>query len=220
MCLRMTFRGWPTRAIDFYDGLEEDNSKTYWQANKATYDETVKGPMEDLLAELAGEFGTGRIFRPNRDVRFSADKSPYKTAIAATLSEGGYIQLSAAGLGVGRGMYMMATDQLERFRAGVAHERTGSGLEELIAAVRRAGVEVTAHDALKSAPKGYARDHPRIELLRLKGLICWREWPVAPWLATAKAKARVVDMLRRAEPIVGWLDANVGPSTLPEGFWR
>jgi uncharacterized protein (TIGR02453 family) len=214
----MTFRGWPTRAIDFYDGLEEDNSKSYWQANKSTYDEAVKGPMEDLLAELAGEFGAGRIFRPNRDIRFSPDKSPYKTSIAATLAGGGYIQLSAAGLGVGRGTYVMAADQLERFRAGVADEKRGAGLIQLIAAVERAGIAVTAHDTLKSAPKGYARDHPRIALLRLKGLICWKEWPVAPWLATAKAKTRVLDVLRGADPIVGWLDANVGPSTLP-GSW-
>jgi len=216
----MTFKGWPTGAIDFYDGLEEDNSKAYWQTNKATYDQSVKGPMEDLLAELAAEFGSARIFRPNRDVRFSADKSPYKTAIAATLAEGGYIQLSAAGLGVGRGMYMMAADQLERFRAAIADGTTGANLVGLIGAVERSGVEVTAHDSLKTAPKGYAKDHPRIELLRLKGLICWKEWPVAPWLATARAKARVVDVLRAAEPIVGWLDANVGPSTLPEANWR
>jgi len=212
----MTFKGWPADAIDFYDGLEEDNSKAYWQANKATYDTAVKGPLEDLLAELAGEFGAGRIFRPNRDIRFSADKSPYKTAIAATLAEGGYIQLSAAGLGVGRGMYMMAADQLERFRAAVADDKRGAKLLGLIGTVERAGVEVTAHESLKTAPKGYPRDHPRIELLRYKGLICWKEWPVAPWLATAKAKTRVVDVLRAARPIVGWLDANVGASGLPD----
>jgi uncharacterized protein (TIGR02453 family) len=215
----MTFTGWPTQAIDFYDGLEEDNSKAYWQANKATYDRCVKGPMEELLADLAGEFGPGRIFRPNRDIRFSADKSPYKTAIAATFAEGGYVSLSAAGLGVGRGMYVMAADQLERYRASVAADRTGAQLLDLISTTQRAGVEVTAHESLKSAPKGYPKDHPRIDLLRFKGLICWKEWPVAPWLATAKAKARVVDALRAAGPIVAWLDAHVGPSTLP-GSWR
>ena len=110
--LRVSFGGWPADAIDFYDGLEEDNSKAYWQAHKATYDRSVRGPMEELLAELAGQFGPGRIFRPNRDVRFSADKSPYKTAIGATMDNGGYLQLSAAGLAAGRGMYMMAADQL------------------------------------------------------------------------------------------------------------
>lgn len=95
------FKGWPSDAIDFYEGLEADNSKTYWGENKAVYERAVLGPMTELLAELAAEFGAGRVFRPYRDVRFSADKAPYKTTIAASLELGGYIQLSSAGLGVG-----------------------------------------------------------------------------------------------------------------------
>jgi uncharacterized protein (TIGR02453 family) len=212
----MAFSGWPSTAIDFFDGLEEDNSRPYWLAHRATYDDDVKAPMQALLDELAGEFGEGKIFRPNRDIRFSADKSPYKTTISATLAGGGYVQLSGAGLGVGTGMYWMAADQLERFRAAIAADRTGAQLEGLVAERRKAGVEVTAHESLKTAPRGYPKDHARIELLRLKGLITWREWPVAPWLATAKAKTRVVELLRGSRPIVEWLDANVGPSTLPE----
>src|SRR5215216_5014379 len=85
----MAFRGWPAEAIEFYEGLEADNSKTYWQQNKVVYEELVRGPMDELLAELAPQYGEGRIFRPYRDVRFSKDKSPYKTAIAATLANGG-----------------------------------------------------------------------------------------------------------------------------------
>jgi uncharacterized protein (TIGR02453 family) len=216
----MAFSGWPSAAIDFFDGLEEDNSREYWLAHKAVYDEAVRAPMEELLEELAGEFGAGKIFRPNRDVRFSADKSPYKTQIAATLAEGGYVSLSGAGLGVGTGMYWMAPDQLERFRAAIDDDRTGPELEELAAERRRAGVDVSAHESLKTAPRGYPKDHPRIELLRLKGLITWREWPVAPWLATRKAKTRVVDMLRGSRPILEWLDTNVGPSTEPDPFRR
>src|SRR4026207_302168 len=97
----MTFRGWPVEAIEFFEGLEADNSKSYWQRNKEVYDSTVRAPMEELLAELEPEFGEARIFRPYRDVRFSADKSPYKTNMAATLGEG-YVSLSADGLGAGR----------------------------------------------------------------------------------------------------------------------
>jgi uncharacterized protein (TIGR02453 family) len=216
----MAFSGWPTTAIDFFDGLEEDNSREYWLAHRATYDRDVKAPMQALLDELAAEFGGAKIFRPNRDIRFSADKSPYKTTIAATLDGGGYVQLSGAGLGVGTGMYWMASDQLERFRAAIDADRTGSVLESLVAERRKAGVEVTAHESLKTAPRGYSKDHPRIELLRLKGLITWREWAVAPWLATAKAKTRVVDLLAGSRPILEWLDANVGPSTQPEAGRR
>jgi uncharacterized protein (TIGR02453 family) len=214
----VAFDGWPAEAIDFYDGLEEDNSKDYWHARKAVYESSVRAPMDELLAELAPEFGEGRVFRPHRDVRFSADKSPYKTSIAAVLADGGYVQLSAAGLGVGNGMYTMASDQLERYRAAIDGDRTGLALVDLVAATRAQGVEVTAHDSLKTAPRGYPKDHPRIDLLRLKGLIVWREWPVAPWLHTRKAKSRVVDLLRASRPIASWLDEQVGPSTL-EGRW-
>src|SRR6187397_1705331 len=104
----MTFLGWKAEALEFFEGLEADNSKAYWQAHRDDYDELVRAPMEELLAELEPGWGEGRIFRPYRDVRFSRDKSPYKTNIAATVSEGGYISFSADGLGVGTGYYMMA----------------------------------------------------------------------------------------------------------------
>jgi len=211
----MAFRGWKPQAIEFYEGLEADNSKTYWQAHKADYDALVLRPMEELLDELAPEFGEGRIFRPYRDVRFSADKSPYKTNIAAGIGGVGYLQLSADGLMAGSGYWMMAADQLERDRAAVAGDRTGAALDKITAAARKAGLQVTAHESLKSAPRGYPKDHPRIELLRLKGLITWREWPPAAWLGTAKAKDRVVEFLRASAPLRKWLDDQVGESTLP-----
>ena len=75
------------------------------------YDHAVRAPMEELLEELAPDWGEGRIFRPYRDIRFSSDKSPYKTNIAANVGEG-YVQLTADGLGAGAGMWEMAPDQL------------------------------------------------------------------------------------------------------------
>ena len=74
-----------------------------------------------------------------------------------------------------------------------------------------AGIEVTGHESLKTAPKGYPKDHPRIELLRHKGLVTWQQWPVAAWLGTRKAKDRVVAFFLASQPVVSWLDANVGP---------
>jgi uncharacterized protein (TIGR02453 family) len=204
------FKGWPAEAVEFYEGLAADNTRTYWQDHRRVYDDLVLGPMTELLAELSGEFGAGRVFRPYRDVRFSADKSPYKTAIGASLSGGGYVHLSANGLGAGSGMYMMSPGQLDRYRRAVAADGTGAELDRLVAAVRGKGIEVTAHESLRTAPKGYPKDHPRIDLLRQKGLITWKEWPVGPWLGTKAAKTRVVDFLRASQPINGWLAANVG----------
>jgi uncharacterized protein (TIGR02453 family) len=210
------FRGWPSEAIEFYEGLEADNSKTYWNENRSVYETAVLGPMTELLAELAPEFGAGRVFRPYRDVRFSADKAPYKTTIAASLEVGGYLQLSAAGLSVGSGMWMMAPDQLERYRQAVDGERTGRALEDLLADLGAVGIETGGHDALKTAPRGYPKDHPRIDLLRNKGLVSWRQWPPGAWLGKSGAKLRVVEFLRASRPLNDWLDANVGPSTLEQ----
>jgi uncharacterized protein (TIGR02453 family) len=211
----MAFRGWPSEALEFFEGLEADNSKTYWQAHKDVYESRVRDPMEELLEELAPEFGDGRIFRPYRDIRFSSDKSPYKTSIAAMIGDG-YVQLTADGFGVGSGMWEMAPDQLERYRAAVGENRSGNKLSRVVSEARQAGLEVTAHEMLKTAPKGYPKDHPRIELLRHKGLITWREWPAGAWLGTRKAKDRVVEFLRRSKPLNEWLRTNVGPSTLAE----
>src|SRR5690606_38424933 len=124
----MAFRGWPAEALEFYEGLVADNSKTYWTAHKQTYERDVRAPMEALLAELEPEFGAGKIFRPYRDVRFSADKSPYKDHIGATLASGGYVQLSANGLACGAGMYQMAPDQLARYRRAVYDAVAGEQL--------------------------------------------------------------------------------------------
>jgi uncharacterized protein (TIGR02453 family) len=206
----VAFSGWSDAAIDFYDGLEEDNSKSYWQAHRAVYDDAVKQPMEALLADLADEFGAGKVFRPYRDVRFSPDKSPYKTAIAASVGGSGYVQLSAAGLAVGSGMWIMDPDQLQRYRGALDTDPPGAELVCLMDEARRGGLDITAHQSLKSAPRGYPKDHPRVELLRLKGLALWKQWPVAPWLATPKARGRVVDVLRRAQPVNQWLATHVG----------
>ena len=211
----MAFHGWRAEALEFFDGLEADNSKAYWQRNKDVYDELVRGPMEALLIELEPEWGEGRIFRPYRDVRFSSDKSPYKTSIAAMVGEG-YVQLTAEGLGAGCGMWEMAPDQLERYRRAVDEERSGEKLSGLVAEARGAGLDVTGHGELKTSPRGYPKDHPRIELLRYKGLVTWREWPAGAWLGTKKAKDRVAEFFRLSRPLNQWLRTNVGPSTLPE----
>src|SRR5438093_9000752 len=136
----MAFRGWPVEALEFFEGLEADNSKAFWQRNKAVYESIVRAPMEELLAELEPDWGVGRIFRPYRDVRFSADKSPYKTNIAATIGDG-YVQLNKEGLAAGAGMWEMAPDQLERYRQAVVDARSGSKLAKIVEEARAAGAQ-------------------------------------------------------------------------------
>ncbi|MCX2928811.1 DUF2461 domain-containing protein [Mycobacterium sp. CVI_P3] len=205
----MAFRGWPIEAVEFYEGLEADNSKVYWTEHRAIYDRQVKAPMEELLTELAEEFGAGKLFRPYRDVRFSADKAPYKTNCAAMIGSG-YVSFSAEGLSVGSGLYMPDPAALARYRAAVDEEKSGAQLAGIVAALHQGGYETMAHDVLKTAPKGYPKDHQRIELLRHKGIAMMKTWPVGAWLGTAKAKDRVVTALRAGAPLRDWLATNVG----------
>ncbi|WP_329560873.1 DUF2461 domain-containing protein [Kitasatospora sp. NBC_01266] len=211
----MTFEGWQDEALEFYERLEIDNSKGFWAEHKELYERAVRGPMVELLARLEPEFGPGKIFRPNRDIRFSADKTPYKTHLGGHLEAGGYIQLSADGLACGNGMYQLAADQLERYRAAVAEDLTGAELERVIARVAASGPVVSGRDPLKTAPRGYPKEHPRIGLLRNKGLVAWQQWEPADWLGTPEAYRRITTFLRASQPLKDWLDAHVGPSELP-----
>jgi uncharacterized protein (TIGR02453 family) len=180
--------------------------------------------MDDLLADLA-DFGPFHVFRPNKDVRFSKDKTPYKDHIGAYgESEGGagfYLQVSATGMLAGGGYYGLASDQLERFRHSVDLEATGADLERRAAAVEAAGLRLGAMSELKTAPRGFPKDHPRIALLRRKGLVATKEWPLAPWMHTRATLKRVREAWEACAPINEWLDAHVGPSTLaPEDAER
>ena len=216
----MTFDGFPVEMIDFYEGLEADNSKTYWTAHRDVYETAVKAPMEALLAALADEFGPATFFRPYRDVRFSKDKSPYKTAAAAIVSgtaggnAGLYLQVSADGLLVGGGYHGMASDQVDRYRRAVVDDRHGARLETLLKKLVDHGFEING-EQLKRPPRGYTADSPRLPLLRRKSLHAGRDWPTDEVLHSAAVLDRVASAWRRLAPLNAWLDTSVGPSDQP-----
>lgn len=212
------FRGWPDSALEFYRDLEQDNTRAFWLAHKDTYERDVKAPFEALSDLVAEEFGPLRVFRPNRDVRFSKDKSPYKTrCYAVTEGVGGesyYVEISANGLVAASGYWMMANDQLDRYRRAVDDERSGTALERILADLAAQNLTNEA-PGLKTAPRGYRRDHPRVELLRHKSVAVIRRFPPARWLATPAAADRIVEVWRAAGPMNAWLADHVGPSTEP-----
>jgi uncharacterized protein (TIGR02453 family) len=209
----VTFAGFGDGAVEFYDGLIADNSKAYWTDQRAVYESEVRAPMQALLADLEPEFGPGKIFRPFRDVRFSHDKTPYKTHCGAIVGPF-YVQVGADGLMVAGGYYRMAPDQVARFRTAVDDERRGGDLEQRLAALASQGLE-PAGETLKTAPRGYDRDHPRIDLLRRKGLFAAREWEPDDVLHEPGARDRVVDTWRLLRPLTEWLADHVGPSEQP-----
>jgi uncharacterized protein (TIGR02453 family) len=211
------FRGWPADALAFHEQLATNNTRTWWHENKARYETAVRGPMLDLAAEVRDEFGPLHIFRPQRDTRFAKDKTPYKTEQGAvTESEGGcsyYVRLAADGLFAGTGIYDMAPDQLARYRAAVDGP-AGEELQTAVDALRRVGYTFGG-ETLKTAPRGVAKDHPRIELLRHKGIYAGIELGPGAWLSSRRALDRITAAWRRCAPFASWLEAHVGPSELP-----
>jgi len=170
--------------------------------------------MAALMDDLEPVYGPTRIMRPYRDIRFSKEKTPYRTALGAMVGDS-YVQISARGLGAGSGYYHLAPDQLERYRTAVDAEETGEALEGVVHAIDGQDIDVAGTDPLKTAPRGYPVDHPRVELLRYKGLVAWKQWPVEPWLGTSEARDRIVGMFETTAPLREWLRMNVGPSTEP-----
>jgi uncharacterized protein (TIGR02453 family) len=207
------FTGFGEGAVEFYDGLEVDNSKAYWTDQREVYEADVRAPMQALLAVLEPEFGAGKIFRPYRDVRFSKDKTPYKSHCGATVGPH-YVQVGADGLMAAAGYYQMGSDQVARFRAAVDDDRRGADLEKRLAAVRADGITVGGA-MLKTRPRGIDPAHPRLELLRHKALYGWRVWPPDDTLHEPGAVDRVAGAWRSLQPLVEWLTGHVGPSELP-----
>ncbi len=204
------FTGFPVAALDFYEDLEADNSKAFWAAHKAVYDDCVRGPMRALLGELEDEFGEGKMFRPYRDVRFSRDKIPYKTHqggyVATGPGIGFYVEINAAGLRLAGGSYAATSAQLAALRSTIDDERRGTELDKIVRRMQRAGYEIGG-EQLKTRPRGYSADHPRIELLRHKSLHAGRTDVSPPWLDTARTLDEVRGSWREFRPLVEWLTA-------------
>ena len=157
-------------ALDFYEGLESDNTKTYWTAHKKIYDECVRAPLVALCEALEPEFGESHLFRPYNDLRFAKDRSPYKEQQGAVVG-GHYLHVSAAGLFAASGYHQMASDQVDRYREAVDDKRTGGKLERVVGKIRSQGYTVGG-DALKTQPRGYPADHPLD-----RGCFGTRGWP-------------------------------------------
>ncbi len=212
------FQGFGPGVFEWFTGLERDNSKAYFTASRERFESEVRGGLEAMLDELSEEFGgRARVFRQQRDLRFTPDKTPYKTRTYGILQDvpgaaaGFYAQLSERGLYAGTGYLHLATDQLARFRAAVSDERTGPGLADAAAAAEGAGLELAGH-SLRTAPRGYPREHPRIELLRRKGLIAGSARAGGDGIERAAALDHVAGSWRAAAPLNAWLDEHVGPS--------
>jgi len=205
------FAGFGDGAVEFYDGLLADNSRAYWTDQREVYESDVRGPMTALLADLEPEFGAGKVFRPYRDVRFAADKTPYKTHqgafVAVGPATGWYVQISSPGVRVGAGYYHAGGPDLARIRTAIDTEHSGEELAGIIAKLRKEGFEISG-EQLKTSPRGYSVDHPRIDLLRYKSMVVGKSYGFEN-LDSPKLATRVRTDWRALRPLVDWVAARV-----------
>jgi uncharacterized protein (TIGR02453 family) len=210
-----TFPGFSDRSVAFYAELAADNTREFWTAHKAVYESEVRDPMRALVADLESEFGPAKLFRPHRDIRFSNDKTPYKTQQGALAGDGSgvgyYVKLDAGGLTAGGGFRAHSPAQVDRFRSAIDADATGVELSHLVAGLRADGFDIEGEE-LKTKPRGYAADHPRLDLLRYRSLMAFKVFGTPTWLTSPAASDHVRDTWRQVRPLREWVAANVGPA--------
>lgn len=207
----MSFSGFPVAALDFYDDLEVDNTRSFWEANKQVYLDAVRSPMVELAKALEPEFGEAKVFRPHRDVRFSKDKTPYKTHqgafVAVAPHTGYYVQISAQGLFTAGGFYHADPAQLSAYRDAVAG-RAGAALAREVRALDEAEFSIDG-DRLVRVPRGFDRDHARADLLRHRTLTVSRDHGFADAIHTGGLLDLVRDDWSTLRPLVTWLSKRL-----------
>jgi uncharacterized protein (TIGR02453 family) len=222
----MTFEGFADARGAFFKKLAKNNERAWFLAHKAEFEEGWNAPMKHLLADVREaidaayehcELGEPKVFRIFRDVRFSKDKTPYKTNIGGVvpLARSGkkvtdlpvalYFHVSDKEVFAAAGHYQMEPDSLGRFRAAVAGETRGKELVKLLAGLAKKGFAADEHERYKRVPAGFAADHPRAELLKRKGLIVEFPKPAPTLLTDAKLVKWVAGACKTVVPLVEWL---------------
>jgi uncharacterized protein (TIGR02453 family) len=201
------FTGFPREATEFFRQLSRNNNREWFQAHKDVYERACREPVKALIAEL-DPVGSAHISRINRDMRFSRDGAPYKTHIAAGVRRS-YINLSSEGLWIGTGMYRPEPAVLQKVRQAIDADKPGRELARIVTALRKQGYDVGTHETVNSAPRGFAADHPRIDLLRMKDIFAGKLIKPGPVLASRKAVAAVKKVMADVHPLGEWLARHV-----------
>ncbi len=206
-----SFTGFPREGFAFLRNLARHNNRDWFTSNNDVFERSCRDPLKAMAVALDPPLGAGRITRIHRDLRFSKDKSPYHTHIS-TVVRGYVLWLSAEGLYVGTGLYMPEPAVLRRLREAIDQEKSGKRLAGVIASLRRKRYAVGSHESLASAPRGFATDHPRVELLRMKDIHAGRTLAPAE-LSSVKAVDRVRRACNDVSPLREWLDRHVGKAS-------
>jgi uncharacterized protein (TIGR02453 family) len=219
------FEGFADRDGRFFRALARNQRREWFEAHREEYEDGWLAPMKVLLAEVRERIDPlfpqhplrePKVFRIYRDVRFSKDKSPYKTHIGGyvALDGGGqgpsaaaalYVHIGAGEAFVASGQYMMDPAQLARFREAVLDKVRGGELAKILRKLTRAGFEIGSHDVLQRVPRGVDPDHARADLLKRKGLIVSFPGPARNLLVSRALVDWLVTNTKRVVPLVEWL---------------
>ena len=192
----MTFSGFPAAGIQFLSDLAENNNKEWFEANKKIYKQELEAPAITFVMALGERLrstfpnlradprtnGGGSLMSIYRDVRFSKDKTPYKTNVSALLWEGegkknlnpamGF-QLTAHSMGLMTGMHGLQKEHLAKFREAIADDELGSEAEAVVNAIKGMSDYRVGGAHYKKVPRGYDADHPRADLLKYAALYAY-----------------------------------------------
>jgi len=216
----------------FFRQLSKNQSRDWFSAHKSEYEQGFAEPMLALLGEVAKkldrsfpdcELTEPKVFRIHRDVRFSKEKTPYKTHVSGVVSvrHGGskvtetpaaiYLQIGFDASKkkdvhmAGAGLYIMDPGQLAKYRASTLDESKGKELSRIVAGLVKHGATIEAGGTLKKAPRGVAPDHPRAELLKLKGLVAMFDDIPSSIVQSRALSDWLVERGKRTAPLVRWL---------------
>jgi uncharacterized protein (TIGR02453 family) len=233
----MTFTGFQHEAIQFLADLAQHNSRDWFQPRKEAYERLLKRPMEELCVALEEQFRTRGIplhadpvrspFRIYRDTRFSKDKSPYKTAVAASFAwagdgadpdgarshtqsvhaSGGYFHLQPGEIFVGGGVWHPDKTWLDGFRRRIVDDLDGfTAIVGTPAFVETFGSVSDDGESLRRVPTGYPADHPAADLLRKKNVTFGRRLSDAE-AQSPELPATLADAFATATPLLRYLAA-------------
>jgi len=220
------FVGFPEDTLAFLRELQANNNREWFATHKKRYEQHVRSPMLSLLSALAAHLATvdaaveiepkKAMYRIHRDVRFSADKSPYKTSVAASFTFRGrdrktdpvlYFHISPEEVGVGGGLYQPSSDQLRRLRAAIDTEY--EDLRRILGEKRfRKYYDGLLGETLRNVPRGYDKEHPAADLLQHKQYFAWTELPESS-ITTPEFTTLLVDRFTAVIPLLHFLFRHI-----------
>lgn len=223
------FEGFPDGTLRFLRGLAKNNSKAWFDAHRSDYDAFYVDPAKSFVESIGPRLQkvsktiryearvNGSLFRINRDVRFSKDKTPYKAHLDLWFWEGDrrgwespgfFFRLAPTKLILGAGMHQLSKEQLGTYRDAVVDERSGKALTKVAEQLRRTGYEVGGATR-KTVPRGFDPSHPRASLLLHEGLFATRESDVPRSVGAPNFVDECIAHFRAVAPVSKWLAEHV-----------